>query len=597
MNQEEEQTNNEENKFEVATLTAQQHPITPVPKFTTELPFFYFTQQKRGLTKTVQYEGVDEVGRPIRWTATPNLTIGAPAIEAHEVWTRLIKPTWEAYRLADGRLPDILPLGGVRRCLRVVGWCEGGWEARRLLKVIHQIGASWCTADFWLPTSKKDEQGKILFRSIKGAFSRLEIYAIGEKHVTEEELKDGKFNFDFNLDDTLYIRFSPLEVAIQESQPQRYLDNEYMFSVRPMARRWYELMAAKIFGVVKNGGHHCEILYSWYVKHHHTLNRHLVRWKVMEQMNDIVRDHIASGFITRVGYLPIKEPGKEIDFLIRYYPGRAARESMKRVLRALTTRPSLPEPAPRIPRRKKKLTEVENLKIPPGITDDNGGVSQIKLLPAPESSIPSEIIQALNDRGVMGALAVLKALSSEQLERVKDVIEYWDEIRGSKGPGLLINLIKTNEPLPRTFESSREKKRRQLETERRQRLRDAKEFLDYAYSEYQKEAVDQYISQTLSEQEYSQRVEVEKEKIKPEAGIRNPSPELIEHLAERAIRTEIAKEVSVLPFEEFCRREARRVLAPHGIDPAELGIASEPARATGETESEDIVTPDDQSGV
>ena len=57
----------------------------------------------------------------------------------------------------------------------------------------------------------------------------------------------------------------------------------------------------------------------------------------------------------------------------------------------------------------------------------------------------------------------------------------------------------------------------QLETERRQRLRDAKEFLDYAYSEYQKEAVDQYINQTLSEQEYSQRVEVEKEKIKPEA--------------------------------------------------------------------------------
>jgi len=153
-----------------------------------------------------------------------------------------------------------------------------------------------------------------------------------------------------------------------------------------------------------------------------------------------------------------------------------------------------------------------------------------------------KIVQALNDRGVIGALAVLKALSSEQLERGKDVIEYWDEIRGSKGPGLLINLIKTNEPLPRTFESSREKKRRQLETERRQRLRDAREFLDYADSEYQKEAVDQYINQTLSEQEYSQRVEVEKEKIKPEAGswMRNPSPELIEHLAERAIRTEIA---------------------------------------------------------
>src|SRR5262249_8701518 len=149
---------------------------------------------------------------------------------AHEVWTRLIKPTWEVYRSDDGRLPSILPLGGVRECLRKIGWAEGGWEARELLKVIHQISAASCTADFFIPTRKKDEKGQTLFRSIKGIFSRLTLYAIGEKHISEEELKEGKFNFDFNLDEVLYILFNPLEVAIQESQPQRPIDNQYMFS-------------------------------------------------------------------------------------------------------------------------------------------------------------------------------------------------------------------------------------------------------------------------------------------------------------------------------------------------------------------------------
>src|SRR5207249_11917 len=178
--------------------------------------------------------------------------------------------------------------------------------------------------------------------------------AVGEKHLTEEDFKDEKFNFKFDLDDTLYILFNPIEVAIQESQPQRYLDNVYMFSVRPAARRWYELMAAKIFGVVKNGGEYCQIRYGWYIKHHHTLTRHSARWKVMEQKNDVIRDHLDSGFLNDVEYRPIKELGEEIDFLIRYYPGKAAKESINRVLKALNSKPTLPEPIPRKKRKREK---------------------------------------------------------------------------------------------------------------------------------------------------------------------------------------------------------------------------------------------------
>jgi hypothetical protein len=53
---------------------------------------------------------------------------------------------------------------------------------------------------------------------------------------------------------------------MQKHQGQRPIDNEYLFSVSPSARRWYELLAPKIFGVVENKRNSqegfCEIRYS-----------------------------------------------------------------------------------------------------------------------------------------------------------------------------------------------------------------------------------------------------------------------------------------------------------------------------------------------
>ena len=48
----------------------------------------------------------------------------------------------EMRRKPDGQIPEILPLGGIRECLRMLGWKEGGWEARGLLQGLMQIGQS-----------------------------------------------------------------------------------------------------------------------------------------------------------------------------------------------------------------------------------------------------------------------------------------------------------------------------------------------------------------------------------------------------------------------------------------------------------------------
>lgn len=453
-------------------LKPKQHPVTSIPKFTTELPFFYLTKRKDLLTQAIDFEGIDPEQRPIRWKVIPNPSIGAPGIEAHEVWVRLIKPALDAEReRMSGKLPNLVPLGSVRECLRTLGWSIGGWESRRLMKCIRQIGSAWCEADFWIPTSEKNEEGRALYRHIKGEFSRISIYAIGSKHVTEEELKNGKISFDFDLEDTVYLLLHPHEVEMQKNQNQRPIDNEYLFSVSPASRRWYELLAPKIFGVVENRkgqpeGGYCEIFYSWYIKRHHTLKRHTERYRVVEQMNDLIKDHRIFGYVEKVDYRAIKEPGQPVDYIIRYYPGEGAKRSINRIrsYRSRKKRPaqlSLPVPKiedsapPPTKADKETLPETESLLIlltskPP----EGFGVSETKA---------RELIKA-NRKAVEEQI---EAFPYREVGKAKKNVSGW-----------IIAAIEGNYTLPVAYLEEQEKKQQVVEAKAQKEIAEKCLFCD-----------------------------------------------------------------------------------------------------------------------
>lgn len=438
-------------------LKPEQHPVTPLPKFTTELPFFYLTKRKDLLDRPIDFRGTDPQDKPVRWRVTPNPAIGAPGIEAHEVWVRLVKPALDAEReRLGGGVPSLVPLGSIRECLRTLGRSVGGWESRRLLKSIRQIGSAWCEADFWLPTAERDEEGMPLSRHIKGEFSRVSIYSIGSKHLTDEELAGGNFSFDFDLEDTVYLLLHPQEVEMQKHQGQRPIDNEYLFSVSPAARRWYELLAPKIFGVVENRRNpeegFCEIRYSWYVERHHTLKRHAERYRVVEQMNDLIEDHRAFGYVERVEYRAIKEPGQEVDYIIRYYPGQGARDSVNRI-------------RSRHPR--KKQAAQQELPLPAG--------SQ-PALPLAETAIGTDpetdlLIGKLTGKPPEGfGISETKAreLVQTRREAVEDQLAaypYRDMGRPRKNAaGWLIAAIEGNFTLPVAYREEQEKKQQETKT-------------------------------------------------------------------------------------------------------------------------------------
>jgi len=550
----------EPHHLELIPLQPKQHHVTLLPKVTTDLPFFYLTKQKQQLSQPIRFESVDQQGRPMRWSVTPNLNsaIGAPAIEAHQVWVRLVMPVINLLRDSAGKIPSILPLGRMRESLRQVGWCEGGFEARRLLRALHQIGSAWCVGDFWMPTSQSDENGNPKFSHFQGAFSRMAIYAIGSKHVTDEQLAEGTFQFDFDLEDTLYVQLHPLEVSLQQNQPPRLVDNQYLFSVSPAARRWYELLAPKIFGALKHRREYCDVRYSWYVRHHHTLKRHTKRHRVLVQMNALITDHQALGYVERVEYLTVKEPGKEIDFIIRYYPGRGARESIERIRRAEQQRRSTIQIA--------TYTDGEVGEV------DDRYLQQSpvrKTRKPPEQGSAHPLLPELVRRGITASQARKLLESAPADQPVVDQLEWGDHLVQNAMPGEIHNppgfyvyLLRDNVTVPDDFPTSRRRKLRE-EAGRAQAQKDQEEArLKLAYENYQESEIQHYIA--ANETEYESLLESKQQQFLG----RDPDnqkfrPDTLKLIVSGIVRAAVKQRIAFTTFEAFCQEQANATPQPH----------------------------------
>lgn len=438
--------------FELLPLKPDQHTVTFVPRLSLELPFFNLTFRKKDTPRVIKYTGRDGAGRPMRWEVYQDTSseIGAPAVEAHEVWYLLVKPSIDSQRRQDGAIPEIIPLGGIRECLRKVGWTAGGFQARELIKALTQIAFAGCVADLWIPTGDKDREGKEKFLQIKGRFSRMSVYAIGEHHLTEEQLAQRKFDFD--LEDILYIRLDPLESKLQQLQDRRVLDNQYLFSLSPAGRRWYELMAAKVFGVVHNNGSFCEIRYSWYIQHHHTLKRYYEHKRVRFQMDRVIKDHIASGYVVKAEYrAAVKEPGREIDYIIRYYPGPGAKDSDIRIQTFIRDR-----------RGRRKHRQMLHEPKTEAAQEIRQPTLALSIVTDEHYDLISDLVLRFRINPLRATTLVLSGMA-----RAKEQVEAWPfrQVKPRSLAGWMIQAIENNYDLPEAYRAHQEEQTARLMTD------------------------------------------------------------------------------------------------------------------------------------
>lgn len=399
------------------TLTEIQ--VTLSPAGVNEYPFFCLSRRPAHLKRNIEWRGTDSEGRQFTWKVKPN-SDGLPGEAAWEIWLTIIQPLLHASQpLKHGLL---IPLGGVRHCLRVLGWTISGANARVLTRALSQIAGATIEFDLWLPLPQPKPEGEN-FRRVRGRGPRILFYSIGEYQVSEAELKSGELTYDYDLNDVISIRVA-LEADLQQNVQYRPLDQVYARSVSPSARRWYELTAASVFGAVShpNSRGYFDTRYSWYVSRHHTLEAQIGLRRIKMQMEKITKDHLKSGYLRKVEYFETDEGD---DVIIRYFPGAGAKRSINRVKSLLSGRRGL-------------------ISV---------GDNQVDPVPAPppDSEAETLILKMISEYGLIEKIA--RRLVEENAEEARKQVEAYPYRRAKPDnpAAFLVQSIREKWPLPEKY--------------------------------------------------------------------------------------------------------------------------------------------------
>ena len=114
--------------------------------------------------------------------------------------------------------------------------------------------------------------------------------------------------------------------------------------------------------------------------------------------------------------------------------------------------------------------------------------------------------------------------------------------------------------------------------------------LNAGTNSYADAEIERYLNEEVPRDEYEKLFQAYKDEIAKEGSFfeqfRNKPSSAFESTVRSLVRATIRPRVAIMPFEEFCRREASRILTPLNTDPRELMItskASPEARSGSET--------------
>jgi hypothetical protein len=193
-------------------------------------------------------------------------------------------------------------------------------------------------------------------------------------------------------------------------------------------------------------------------------------------------------------------------------------------------------------------------------------------------------------------LKLIRSLSADRLEKIPDYIEYWDKARkgGDVGPGFLYDLIKTGDPLPAGFETSRKRADRLTAEDRSKNRARLQEALKAEYEDHGRRTIDRFIAEELPPGEFESRVAAYMADPSNQSDFWNEKPDLAEQFGRHAVRAEIAKGVSLPAYEDFYRRELPRIASKLQLDPAELSLEAgeESPTPVGSRNAVDVPTSD-----
>lgn len=408
----------------------------------------------------------------ISWSVSPSRDHGEPRQLAYQLDTLVINRRIDQ---AARPLPRLLRLGTYREICRELGIKMNGKQADAIKQALYQNAFAGITA-------------KVTFKAADGrtkrfekGFTRYSVYFAGE--VLPNEVGTA---------DAVYIYLNEDYWQVLNSAVFRPLDFEYQKGLSAGSpQRFYELVSFGMFAALSRRRDEAKLVYSDYCLRA-PQKRYFSRAPMQKQMFKLHRPHVAAGYIEKLRYRQTTDQDGQPDWEIYYTPGPRARAQFAFFKN----------------RQKTEIIEV----VQPDRTPLLSGV--------PENGGDPALVEQLVRRGVTPSRAKKLVSATASCDEFNDLLEWGDHlVATAKGKinnpaGFYIHVLEERVLPPPSFETTRVQKLRLAAEEKADEERARKLRLELAYENYQREVVERYIQDELSDEEYSRLAATKRTEIR-----------------------------------------------------------------------------------
>lgn len=444
----------------------------------------------------------------IYWNVSPSREYGEPRQLAYKLDTLLINRRIDE---AGRPIPKLVKLGSLRDICKELDLAPSGENFAGIRMALLQNASAFITAKLAYRSADR------IARRFEAAFSRYSVVFTGE------ELPDN------SKADAVYVFLNEHYWKLLNKVQFRPLDYSYQKNLKPAAHRFYELVSFWVYGALSRKKGEAKLVYSDYCLRA-PQERYLDRAQVQKQMYKIHRPHLESGYLAAIRYEKTTDADGNPDWEIFYTPGKRAKAQFD----FFNRRESGPDSA---------AGQVE----PRGLT--------AIAAPPPQNAE----LAALTSRGITDTQARRLLETLVEGQPVLEQLEWGDYLirQSGKGkfrnpPGFYVHLIRENVLPPDTFCSSRKPPARSVETgsdNRNSSLSHAE--LELSYEDYRREEAQRYVQTKLTAEEFAEAIQTKKSELAKT--YKSLLPAALSEIAAQMVHAEIAAQLLIVSFEEFCR--------------------------------------------
>lgn len=446
----------------------------------------------------IQIVRKNEVGEvDLKWEVSYSDRYGQAGQLAYKVETLIINRRIEEERRP---LPRAIRLGSLAQVCRELGMPASGKNVNDLRRAIHQNAGTYITAKLKYKAADGSE------KRIEAGFTRYSVVFTGETLPDSAGVADG-----------VYIILNDPYRDVLNTAPVRPLNYDYLRELRPTPQRFYEVMSYRFFAAFKNGRPTARITYSDYCIYS-AQQRQYDPERFRLQMYKLHKPHLDSGYLKSVTFELTKDGEGKPDWVMVYTPG---------------------------PRAKSEYQTFARKQAP------------LFEQPAAVSAEANGLLRELTTRGIAAAKARTLLQHVRPNQHVLDQLEWGDAILRQAGsgtfrnpPGFYVSLVRDNIDPPESFETTRRRKHCE-DADRTAQDRTLKaQQAEFDYEDYRRAAIDEAVAAMAPEALQSVIAAKRKQyhRIHPTL-----PPETLNDVALGGVRNDIADELKLLTFEQFCK--------------------------------------------